>query len=91
MTQVWTRIQQLAHDIENQFKASGEQYFESESSYDWYNKLYSSSRYRRAHIEIVEMIKEQEREEDEEYDKYMKGLLHDYNIFVISTSIFGEK
>lgn len=54
MTHIWNRIEQLASQIENRFKETGEQYTESEHNYDWYNKLYRSLKYRRAHIEIVD-------------------------------------
>jgi len=40
------------------------------------------------------MIKEQEREEDEEYDEYMNVLSHDYNLFdanLLAQAYLGEK
>lgn len=54
MTAVWNKIQQLAEQIELKFKQSGEQYSSTEHNYTWYNSLYTSPRYRRAHVEIVD-------------------------------------
>jgi len=54
MTAVWNKIQQLAERIELKFEQSGEQYSSTEHNYNWYNSLYSSPRYRRAHVEIVD-------------------------------------
>jgi len=54
MTTTWNKIINLAESIEDKFKATGERYQEKEHAYDWYNNLYSSIRYRRAHIEIVD-------------------------------------
>jgi hypothetical protein len=54
MTAVWNKIQQLAEQIELKFKQSGEQYSSTEHNYNWYNSLYTSPRYRRAHVEIVD-------------------------------------
>lgn len=54
MTAVWTQIENLARGIEELYQNSGERYHSSEHEYDWYNALYQSSRYRRAHIEIVD-------------------------------------
>jgi hypothetical protein len=54
MTAVWDKIQQLAEQIEQKFSQSGEQYSSTEHNYNWYNSLYSSPRYRRAHVEIVD-------------------------------------
>jgi len=54
MTHIWKSVEQLAYQIEDKFKQSGEKYTESEHEYDWYNSLYRSLKYRRAHIEIVD-------------------------------------
>jgi hypothetical protein len=54
MTAVWNKIQQLAEQIELKFEQSGEQYSSTEHNYTWYNSLYTSPRYRRAHVEIVD-------------------------------------
>jgi len=54
MTAVWDKISQLAETIEQQFKNSGQSFFGPEHGYSWYNSLYTSNRYRRAHIEIVD-------------------------------------
>ena len=52
--QVWNKIETLAREIETKFLEHGESYSESEHEYSWYNKLYKSSKFRRAHIEIVD-------------------------------------
>ena len=54
MTAVWNKIQQLAEQIENRFAQTGDNYSETEHNYNWYNSLYCSPRYRRAHVEIVD-------------------------------------
>lgn len=54
MTIVWDKISLLATEIENKFKETGESYHADEHEYSWYNALYRSMRYRRAHIEIVD-------------------------------------
>jgi hypothetical protein len=51
---VWTKIEQLAKQIEYKFSKTGQPISDSTHQYDWYNALYSSARYRRAHIEIVD-------------------------------------
>lgn len=55
MTVVWNKIEQLAKDIESQFNATGEP-IEGNigSGYEWHNELWTSLRYRRAHIQIVD-------------------------------------
>lgn len=50
---VWTTISALAVDIENRFNSTGTKE-PGHMDYDWYNSIYSSGRYRRAHIEIVD-------------------------------------
>lgn len=54
MTHIWNKIQTLAQNIEQKFKDTGTRVIETESHYNWYNAIYSSLRYRRAHIEIVD-------------------------------------
>jgi hypothetical protein len=54
MTVVWDKISKLAADIEDRFKQTGEPLQGSVHEYSWYNSLYSSNRYRRAHVEIVD-------------------------------------
>jgi hypothetical protein len=54
MTEIWNKISYLAQQIENKFQDSGEKFTGCEQSYDWYNSLYRSIRFRRAHIEIVD-------------------------------------
>jgi hypothetical protein len=54
MTVVWDKISKLAADIEYKFKQTGEPEKDVTDEYGWYNSIYSSQRYRRAHIEIVD-------------------------------------
>jgi len=54
MSQIWNKIENLAQEIEQHFKKTGSQIIEQESNYNWYNAIYTSNRYRRAHIEIVD-------------------------------------
>jgi hypothetical protein len=54
MTVVWDKISKLAADIEDRFKQTGEPLTGFQHDYTWYNSLYTSSRYRRAHVEIVD-------------------------------------
>jgi hypothetical protein len=51
---VWARIEQLAKHIERKIAATGELVKDHAAEYDWYNSIYTSPRYRRAHIEIVD-------------------------------------
>ena len=51
---VWARIERLAKHIESKFAATGELIQNTNHEYDWYNAIYDSPRYRRAHIEIVD-------------------------------------
>jgi hypothetical protein len=57
MSDVWTKISKLASDIEDRFNTTGEPLADSHHDYSWYNSLYSSLRYRRAHIEVVDFRK----------------------------------
>jgi hypothetical protein len=54
MTAVWDKISKLAADIEDKFKQTGEPEKDVTNDYGWYNAIYSSQRYRRAHVEIVD-------------------------------------
>ena len=55
MTIVWDKISKLAADITDKFNATGEKAEGSlEEQYGWHNTLWSSNRYRRAHVEIVD-------------------------------------
>jgi hypothetical protein len=53
MTAVWDKISKLAKDIESRFSATGDT-LPVDHDYGWHNTLYTSSRYRRAHVEIVD-------------------------------------
>lgn len=51
---IWNNIESLAKNIESKFQATGTRVQEKEEKYNWYNAIYTSARYRRAHIEIVD-------------------------------------
>lgn len=51
---VWDSISTLAQQIENKFRETGTKIAGNEHSYSWYNSIYTSEKYRRAHIEIVD-------------------------------------
>ena len=51
---VWNKIEELAVWIEQQFQQTGQLESEPLDQYDWYNRLYTSTSYRRAHIQIVD-------------------------------------
>ena len=51
---VWNKISALAEQIEECFKTTGSRTIEKETGYNWHNAIYSSNKYRRAHIEIVD-------------------------------------
>jgi hypothetical protein len=58
MTVVWNKISKLAVDIETKFKQTGEPASSTAHEYSWYNSIYESNKYRRAHIEIVDFREE---------------------------------
>jgi hypothetical protein len=51
---VWDKIEDLANHFQSIIKQSSDQEYTPDGKYDWHNTLYSSDRYRRAHIEIVD-------------------------------------
>ena len=51
---IWERVLGLASKIEERFAATGQLQPEVGPEYDWYNRIFSSDTYRRAHIEIVD-------------------------------------
>lgn len=55
MTVIWNKIDHLSKKIEEKFNSTGfeiqEKYL---TNYSWYNKLWDSPRYRRAHIQIID-------------------------------------
>lgn len=53
MTAVWNKIEQLAETLKNKFSQTGTEY-SSDAHNGWSNYLYTSSTYRRAHVEIVD-------------------------------------
>jgi hypothetical protein len=54
MSKVWDRISLLAKTIETKFSETGILLPEVGDEYEWYNKIYTSDKYRRAHVEIVD-------------------------------------
>lgn len=54
MSVIWDKISDLADQIECRFKQTGVKVDDSTHDYSWYNNIYTSDRYRRAHIEIVD-------------------------------------
>jgi hypothetical protein len=57
MTIVWDKISELAYQIEEKIKLSGTAITSLSHEYNWYNSIYTSDRYRRAHIEVVDFRK----------------------------------
>lgn len=52
---VWDKIEELAKYFEQQFNATGEPIDDAlDSEFNWHNALWTSNRYRRAHVEIVD-------------------------------------
>jgi len=51
---VWAHVSALAERIEQRFKDTGEVVHAPTDEYAWHNSLYSSNRYRRAHVEVVD-------------------------------------
>jgi len=55
MTLIWNKIEKLAKEFEDRFNFSGEPIINSVGTeYSWHNQLWSSNKYRRAHVEIVD-------------------------------------
>jgi hypothetical protein len=54
MSLVWDKIEALANHFTEIFDHSGELISQDVTDYEWHNSLWSSSRYRRAHVEIVD-------------------------------------
>jgi len=55
MTQVWDKISKLSTDITSMLNSSGIEVIpEGIDKFLWHNKLWTSDRYRRAHVEIVD-------------------------------------
>jgi hypothetical protein len=54
MSLVWDKIEALANHFTEIFDHSGELISQDVSDYEWHNSLWSSPRYRRAHVEIVD-------------------------------------
>lgn len=55
MSAIWNKIEQFAHSLEQKFSQTGQAVnSEHTGNYSWHNSIYSSNRYRRAHVEIVD-------------------------------------
>jgi hypothetical protein len=54
MTAIWKKVEELAVHFEEVISKSADQSKDAGGDYDWHNTLYSSQKYRRAHIEIVD-------------------------------------
>jgi hypothetical protein len=54
MSKVWDRILQVAETIEQRFNETGVLLPGVADNYEWYNKIYTGLKYRKAHIEIVD-------------------------------------
>jgi hypothetical protein len=54
MTAIWKKVEDLAVYFEQAISKSADSTYTAGDDYDWHNTLYSSPRYRRAHIEIVD-------------------------------------
>lgn len=54
MTAIWNKIENLKNSIEDLISKSGNFDKNLHTEYNWHNTIYSSSRYRRAHIEVVD-------------------------------------
>jgi len=52
---IWAKIENLSKQLELKFNNSGSMLNDPRAAnYDWHNSIWSSNRYRRAHIEIVD-------------------------------------
>jgi hypothetical protein len=54
MSKVWDRVLQVAEQVEQKFKDTGELIPHIVDGFDWYNRIYTGKTYRRAHVEIVD-------------------------------------
>jgi hypothetical protein len=54
MTSVWDKISVLADSFEQQIARASNTVSNTGDHYDWHNTIYSGSRFRRAHVEIVD-------------------------------------
>jgi hypothetical protein len=54
MTPVWDKIEELADYFDQHLTNVSDSKESAGEEYNWHNKLYTSDRYRRAHIEIVD-------------------------------------
>jgi hypothetical protein len=54
MSEVWSKIEALAKHFEQEFNRTGNIIESPLGDYEWHNQLWSSDRYRRSHLEIVD-------------------------------------
>lgn len=55
MSMIWSKIEELAKHFESKFNETGEAIEGTlGNDYEWHNELWTSPRYRRAHLEIVD-------------------------------------
>lgn len=55
-TKLWQRVLKVGEYFEQRLKETGTYMPEAAAGYDWYNHLYTSDKYRRAHVEIVDKM-----------------------------------
>jgi hypothetical protein len=56
-SKIWNRVFELAELFEKKISASARLVNDAASGYDWYNRIYTSDRFRRAHIELLDKTK----------------------------------
>jgi hypothetical protein len=54
MTKIWNKVENLKNSIEDLIANTGSFEENLHTEYNWHNTIYSSDRYRRAHIEVVD-------------------------------------
>jgi Ferredoxin-dependent bilin reductase len=54
MMAIWDKIEKLAKYFEEEFARTGELQKNNLEEYSWHNKIWTSARYRRAHVQIVD-------------------------------------
>lgn len=55
-TPLWNRVLKVGQYFEQRLKETGRLIPDAAAGYDWYNHLYTSDSYRRAHVEIVDKM-----------------------------------
>lgn len=54
---IWNKVFEMARIFEERISAAGTLVPDQTPEYDWYNKIYTSDRFRRAHIEVLDKTK----------------------------------